>query len=814
MKKTLFLALILTFEASGRALSEEPVYFADANLKAAVEQALGVTNPTPNDMLRLTLLSGNNHGIADLTGLEYAANLRLLYLYDNKIRDISSLAGLMNLTNLGLNGNRISDISALADLTKLENLYLNRNQISDISTLASLTNLEWLWVGNNQISDISVLASLTNLVSLDLKENPIRDVSVLASLANLEYVHLHGNRISDISAIASLTKLDSMCLADNQISDISVLAGLTNLMTLALNRNPIRDISALAGLTNLEWLELNRNQISDISALAGLTKLEKLFLNRNQISDISVLASMTKLMDLRLRKNQISDISALAGLKNLENLDLWDNPLNHDAYYIYIPQIRQNSPDIDIDYAPRVLPRGIYVDDDGLNDPVPYDAAYSDPGEDGAYEHPFDTIQEGIDAALNGEIVFVRDGTYRETIDFAGKSIIVTGFDPYEPYPVLDANYAGTAVVFGNEEGPDCLLERFVITRGMGDIAGAISCVGSSPTISNCLIVGNRAIDPNGGGSASCLDSNAVFKNCTFSGNYGGLQGAGLLIYDSNVTIVNSILWGNYAEVSVVSGSLPSIIYSDIQGGWPGTGNMDEPPLFAEPGYWARIDTPDVQAEPSDPDAVWIDGDYHLLSEFGRCLPGQDEWVFDEVSSVCIDSGHPSNSLGEEPFPNGGLINMGAYGGTPQASVSSPTEEPVYFADANLKAAVEQALGSANPTPTDMLVLTMLELFPLGRGVSKISDLTGLEYAKNLERLRLSYNQVSDISAVGGLTNLEWLLLNHNQISDISALTGLENLIVLDLQSNPLNQDACNIYIPQIYENNPNVSIYYDPCNN
>ncbi len=814
VKKTLFLALILTFAASGRALSEEPVYFADANLKAAVEQALGVTDPTPTDMLALTELDAAERGISDLTGLECVVNLTNLYLDGNQISNISAVTSLVNLRRLYLGRNRISDISSLVSLMELRYLWLEENQIGDISALASLTNLEWLWLADNQISDISVLASLTKLMGVDLSRNPIQDMSVLASLANLEYVHLHGNRISDISAIASLTKLRSMCLADNQISDISVLTSLTNLVNLGLNRNPIRDVSALAGLTNLEWLELNRNQISDISALAGLTKLEKLFLNRNQISDISVLASMTKLMDLRLRKNQISDISALAGLKNLENLDLRDNPLNHDAYYIYIPQIRQNSPDIDIDYAPRVLPRGIYVDDDGPNDPVPYDAAYSDPGEDGTFEHPFDTIQEGIDVALDGEIVFVRDGTYRETIDFAGKSIIVTGFDPHEPYPVLNANYARTAVVFGNEEGPDCLLERFVITRGMGDIAGAISCVGSSPTISNCLIVGNRAIDPNGGGAAFCLDSNAVFKNCTFSGNYGGLQSAGLLIYDSNVTIVNSILWGNYAEVSVVSGSLPSIIYSDIQGGWPGTGDMDEPPFFAEPGYWARIDTPDVQAEPSDPDAVWIDGDYHLLSEFGRCLPGQGEWVLDEVTSVCIDSGHPSNSFGEELSPNGGLINMGAYGGTPQASVSSPTEGPIYFTDANLKAAVEQALCITDPTPTDMLALTILELCHKGRVISRIIDLTGLEYAKNLEHLRFSYNQVSDISAVGGLVKLKWLWLDHNQVSDISALTGLKNLIVLDLQSNPLNQDACNIYIPQIYENNPNVSIYYEPCNN
>ena len=40
-------------------MAEEPVYFADASLKAAVEEALGVTNPTPTDMLRLTDLSAD-----------------------------------------------------------------------------------------------------------------------------------------------------------------------------------------------------------------------------------------------------------------------------------------------------------------------------------------------------------------------------------------------------------------------------------------------------------------------------------------------------------------------------------------------------------------------------------------------------------------------------------------------------------------------------------------------------------------------------------------------------------------------------------
>ena len=48
--------------------SAQPVYFADSNLKAAVETKLGVTNPTQADMLNLTYLSAFSQGITDLTG--------------------------------------------------------------------------------------------------------------------------------------------------------------------------------------------------------------------------------------------------------------------------------------------------------------------------------------------------------------------------------------------------------------------------------------------------------------------------------------------------------------------------------------------------------------------------------------------------------------------------------------------------------------------------------------------------------------------------------------------------------------------------
>ncbi|MCP4257869.1 MAG: hypothetical protein GY774_10125 [Planctomycetes bacterium] len=399
---------------------ERPVYFADANLKAAVEETLGVTDPTPSDMLRLTFLYANDREISNLTGLEYATNLQNLGFRNNQINDISLLSGLTKLDVLNLDFNplddisplselinlrflymqvsQISDLSSLSNLTKLQSLCLGGNQISDLSPLSELTNLSLLWLpGNqindlsplaglmsleilylqeNQISDISALTGLTELTQLHLLHNQISDISALAGLVNLTNLRLENNQISDISALAGLTNLEVLYLAENQISDISilanltnltelllevnqindislsVLANLTNLTSLSLARNQISDISVLAGLTNLEKLWLYDNQISDISALTGLTNLTQLNLGTNQISDISVLSGMANMQYLTLNNNQISDISALTGLMNLKTLFIQNIPLNQDACDIYIPQILENNPGINIYFYP------------------------------------------------------------------------------------------------------------------------------------------------------------------------------------------------------------------------------------------------------------------------------------------------------------------------------------------------------------------------------------------------------------------------------------------------------------------------------
>jgi len=125
-------------------------------------------------------------------------------------------------------------------------------------------------------------------------------------------------------------------------------------------------------------------------------------------------------------------------------------------------------------------------------------------------------------------------------------------------------------------------------------------------------------------------------------------------------------------------------MFNCIQG-WSGTlggtGNIEADPCFVEPGFWADANDPNIVVEPNDPNALWIDGDYHLKSFGWRWDTQRKVWTWDDVTSRCIDAGNPGSPLGEEllsipvPYdPNNEWgqnlrINMGAYGGTAEASM-------------------------------------------------------------------------------------------------------------------------------------------------
>ncbi len=178
------------------------------------------------------------------------------------------------------------------------------------------------------------------------------------------------------------------------------------------------------------------------------------------------------------------------------------------------------------------------------------DASLPSSGDGATRETAFKTIQEGIDAASNGDTVIVADGTYYERVRFTGKNLILRSTGPLDPdvvaTTIIDADLRGSAVSFNGTEDEPCVLAGFTIQNGVADEGGGI-CGGrpstrSRATIRNNIIRGNSALYY-GGGIAFC---GGLIQNNTVSNNSADSDGGGL--YGCSGAIIRNLIAENSAS--------------------------------------------------------------------------------------------------------------------------------------------------------------------------------------------------------------------------------------------------------------------------
>jgi predicted outer membrane repeat protein len=192
--------------------------------------------------------------------------------------------------------------------------------------------------------------------------------------------------------------------------------------------------------------------------------------------------------------------------------------------------------------------RFIFVDDDAPSDPGPGDPDISDPDEDGSSEHPFDAVQEAVNAAITGDSVILLDGVYigagNRYIDPRGREIIIRGTSTPDRV-VFDLQGAGTAFFLANGERPELRIENLTVRRGSAPNGGAIYCRGASPTIRNCVFEDNRATVA-GGAIFATADARPIIANCRFLRNTGSGRGGAIAgAFEVSITIRDSLFAGN-----------------------------------------------------------------------------------------------------------------------------------------------------------------------------------------------------------------------------------------------------------------------------
>jgi len=321
-------------------------------------------------------------------------------------------------------------------------------------------------------------------------------------------------------------------------------------------------------------------------------------------------------------------------------------------------------------------------------------------------EEAYQTIQAGIDAAVDGDTVIVRDGTYsgegNRDISFNGKAITVKS----ENGParcIIDGKgkrSGSKGFKFSSGEESGSILSGFMI-QGMHF---GINCFNSSsPTIMNCTIrkngigiycsdnaspaINNCTIYGNGGGVSS-RDSSPTISNCTIFDNIYGIDdidsystisncaifdnGNGIVLINSSSTIINCIILGStWGGVAFADFSFPIVTNCTILNNhaWGIRGDSTSRPVITNSivrgGYEGAMVLSEAIVTYS-----CIEGGYE-----GEGNIDSDPLFFNAASRVvhlmpnspCIDSGNPdasglpSTDKDGNPRVVGDRVDMGAF---------------------------------------------------------------------------------------------------------------------------------------------------------
>ena len=250
------------------------------------------------------------------------------------------------------------------------------------------------------------------------------------------------------------------------------------------------------------------------------------------------------------------------------------------------------------------------------------------------------------------------------------------------------AQYGG-GVYFGS--GSPVLTGNFIMNNSASLWGGGIKTHALHATMTNNVIAGNTSSWGNGGIEVGSGGS-ATIINCTITSNSAVRYGGGIECSNNGTgTVVNSIIYGNTgSQISVRLGGSITISYSDIQGGYTGTGNINADPLFTDAA----------------------NDDYHL-TDLSPCL-----------GTGISTAGMPSTDIegNVRPNPVGSDPDMGAYEHGP---ITPPVSVTIHAREKTEVVPTAYALYPNHPNPFNPITILAYDLPEASDVTLTIYTLTG-----------------------------------------------------------------------------------------
>lgn len=535
-----------------------------------------------------------------------------------------------------------------------------------------------------------------------------------------EEIRYSKGAIKDLTPLSNLKKLELLRLSHNEISDVSPLKDLTGLKYLYISHNNISDIISLKNLANLESFDFAVNKITDMSIVENFKNLKLLDIYSNKISNINYIKELEKLTYFRADSNNIENIDALKNLKLLEDLDLGNNKLKDTSVLNGLINLK------------KLSLKGNNIENLNLNKLINLDDL-------------------NIENNKISDISFLKNSTKLANLNLKKNNIEnidnVSGLTKLT-YLNLSDN------LISNVEPLKSLTKLSSLYLSNNKISD-ISSLKNLNELSSIKLDGNKIKD-----FSSINDKKGIFEKIIHNQNVdlGNVEVSEKTFEIDNVFVgLEKIAKGGNIKVSTEAEG----VTVTLESGKLNFSLTDKAMENIKEGLKLTVKFKFENEMDYENNPTVLNLNVNLVKPAKKYVEIEDAKLLKVINK----------NLGKNRADNQKVT---------VEEMESLTELSIFLKEDGSADFSESAKYSILGKPTSLKGTKDFK-FAVTRGMKSIK---GLEYAKNLKKLKLNENEISDISPLENLTKLEYLEIQRNRIVDVNPLKNLTNLKFLKLYNN------------------------------